>query len=146
MLTPDDLRTLTAMIWDTVLGMPVNDPVPPIPPPGEELTGWVRIDGAWNGHLEVRFSPTLARRAAAAMFMQDPSEVADADVSDAIGEIANIAGGNIKAMLPEPCGLSTPTVGFGPGPAGQEGAEESSVDLQTEGNLVSVRLVGRAAG
>ena len=33
-----------------------------------------------------------------------------ADIADALGELANIIGGNVKSLLPEPCALSLPHV------------------------------------
>jgi CheY-specific phosphatase CheX len=42
----------------------------------------------------------------------------DDDVADAVGELANVLGGNLKALLPEGSTLTLPSVGEGPtGPA-----------------------------
>jgi chemotaxis protein CheX len=46
-----------------------------------------------------------------AILRMDAAEpVAAADVGDAFGEIANVFGGNIKALLPEHVGLTLPEV------------------------------------
>jgi chemotaxis protein CheX len=42
-----------------------------------------------------------------------PPEVPEADVRDALGEIANMIAGNVKALLPEPCSISLPAVALG---------------------------------
>jgi chemotaxis protein CheX len=47
------------------------------------------------------------------MFEMDEAEVGDGEVADAFGELANIIGGNLKCLLPEPSQLSLPTVSLG---------------------------------
>ena len=39
------------------------------------------------------------------------------DVADALGELANVVGGNVKAVLPGPSVLGLPEVGTAPNPA-----------------------------
>jgi len=51
---------------------------------------------------------SVACRAAAVMLDTPDTTLADRDVADALGELANIVGGNFKALLPEPCRLSMP--------------------------------------
>ena len=58
----------------------------------------------------IECSVDFARRAAGTMFGLEPSAASAADTQDAIGELANMTGGNVKALLPEPCRLSLPTV------------------------------------
>ena len=72
------------------------------------LMGSVSISGAWKGRIEVRLAEGLARAATAAMLMQPPEEVSEADSLDAIREIANMIGGVIKSALPRPTSLSLP--------------------------------------
>jgi chemotaxis protein CheX len=40
-------------------------------------------------------------------------ELADSDIADAVGELANIVGGNVKSLLPPPTTLSLPVVAWG---------------------------------
>ncbi len=42
--------------------------------------------------------------------MPDEEEVSDADYVDAVGEIANVVGGNVKALVPDPGPLTLPKV------------------------------------
>jgi chemotaxis protein CheX len=44
------------------------------------------------------------------MFEQPATELSVSELHDAIGEIANMTGGGIKAMLPAPSHLSLPAV------------------------------------
>jgi len=58
----------------------------------------------------VRCSAAAARNAAAALLGVELDDVTTEDVTDALGELANIIGGNVKSLLPEPCALSLPHV------------------------------------
>jgi chemotaxis protein CheX len=40
----------------------------------------------------------------------DLLDVTQSDIVDAVGELANVIGGNVKALLPQPCQLSLPHV------------------------------------
>ncbi len=68
----------------------------------------VTIQGTTNAIVTVDCSADLARRLGAAMFSAEPSSLSDEEVGDALGEIANIIGGNIKALLPGPSRLGLP--------------------------------------
>jgi len=45
--------------------------------------------------------------------MVDPADTTPEEVTDALGELANMIGGNVKALLPEPCRISLPAVADG---------------------------------
>ena len=60
--------------------------------------------------MVVRCSAAAARNAAAALLGVELDDVTTEDVTDALGELANIIGGNVKSLLPEPCALSLPHV------------------------------------
>ncbi|MBL8987585.1 MAG: chemotaxis protein CheX [Gemmatimonadetes bacterium] len=72
------------------------------------FAGVVQISGAWDGAVAVQCGEDLVRRAAVAMFAIAPEAVSSAEMQDALGELANMVGGNFKALLPEPCFLSLP--------------------------------------
>ena len=52
----------------------------------------------------------LARIVTGAMFGMAPEEASDAEIQDAIGEIANILGGQTKQVLGDKCVLGLPVV------------------------------------
>ncbi|MBX7190733.1 MAG: chemotaxis protein CheX [Sandaracinaceae bacterium] len=83
---------------------------PPPPPSDDDLVAWVTISGAWTGKVAVRLSPALATRLAREIMEVDPHSTDDLEVRDVAGEVANMIGGNLKALLPEPCRLSLPKV------------------------------------
>jgi chemotaxis protein CheX len=79
-----------------------------------EVHSSVSITGSWTGHVVYASSNVAARRAAAAFLAMEADEVSPEDLSDVLGELANIVGGNVKAMLPPGCFLSLPQVVLAP--------------------------------
>ncbi len=99
-------------IWATMLGLEAkaNMPLNGVRPRLTTLTGCIQITGAWQGAIKLECSGNVARRVAAIMFMTDACDVTPDQINDALGELTNIVGGNIKALLPEPSQLSMPAV------------------------------------
>ncbi|MBN8610588.1 MAG: chemotaxis protein CheX [Deltaproteobacteria bacterium] len=86
----------------------------------DELVASVTITGVWSGDVSVRLSPALATRLAREIFEIDPTSVDEVGVRDVLGEVANMIGGNLKALLPEPSRLSLPRVVRAPRGVGSE--------------------------
>jgi chemotaxis protein CheX len=76
----------------------------------QRFIGTVHISGAWDGSVVVECTDELTRLVAAAMFGSDPADVQDDETIDVIGELANMIGGNIKALIEGESVLSLPTV------------------------------------
>lgn len=113
-LRAEDLREVIETIWVAAVGLDVFGPEGSIPPPtASSLCGCVRITGAYTGAVMVSVSERLARRAASAMLEIPPESVTSADLYDALTEITNMTGGNVKALLPGPSQLSRPKVVLG---------------------------------
>jgi chemotaxis protein CheX len=107
----DDLEVITREVWTSFLdGDPAGLVAGGDPPTGEQITGCVHLSGAYTGSIMLQCSPPAARDAAAALFSIAPGDVTQIEVVDAIGEIANMVGGNVKSMLPGPSLLSLPMV------------------------------------
>jgi chemotaxis protein CheX len=120
-LTQDQLVEVVDDVLATFVGSLVEEPQPSdvvLP-----VTAFVQVTGTWTGTVLVSCSEQLAHTTAAAMFDQPSGALAHEDVSDALGEVANMVGGSIKALMPEPSGLSLPTVIFGASEASVPGAE-----------------------
>ena len=110
-LSDDDLFTLTETIWSSVLGLELSRADEVDGKIGERaMTSAVQITGDWEGAVTVTCSAALAGHLAAAMFACTPEELSDDEVRDAMGEIANMTGGNVKGMLPGTNTLALPTV------------------------------------
>ena len=72
--------------------------------------GFIQIAGAWEGAVVCIGSEALVRRAAAVMF-GIPAEALTVELlHDAFGELTNMVGGNLKALLPGPSFLCLPAV------------------------------------
>jgi chemotaxis protein CheX len=109
---PDSIVTLCESIWTQTLGLPLT-PAPTAASPDASLTleGCVHIHGEWCGLVLVQCSLPLAWLAATKMFQLGDQAPSEDEVRDAVGELTNIIGGNIKALLPgADCDLSLPVV------------------------------------
>ncbi|MFO0569037.1 MAG: chemotaxis protein CheX [Polyangiaceae bacterium] len=110
-LEASEVVEVTQMVWTSVLGEEVAlDPVTDDFFDAPLFTGCVTVSGAWEGAVTVGCSAELAKQVTAAMFELAPDAASIAEVADAMGEIANMIGGNIKALLPGPSLLSLPAV------------------------------------
>jgi chemotaxis protein CheX len=113
LITVEDLFEITQQVWESFLN-PTGDPVAgQLHPPNsttraDEVSAAVAVTGAWRGHVVVSCSMAAARKIAALLLEVPLSEVSESDVADALGELANIVGGNVKGLLPGPCALSLP--------------------------------------
>jgi chemotaxis protein CheX len=105
----DDIHQLADRIWDSMFGEGLErldseghseDP--------RFLTGCVQLTGAWEGAAVVRCSYKLAAHLASTMFGVE--ELADEEVSDTVGELANLTAGAVQALMPSPSELSPPSV------------------------------------
>jgi chemotaxis protein CheX len=112
----DDLAEMVEQVWVSYLDPEGVSPLIPNGDDGQpsEVHSSVSISGSWTGHVVYASSTEAARKAAAAFLAMDAGEVSQEDLSDVLGELANIVGGNVKAMLPAGCFLSLPQVVLAP--------------------------------
>lgn len=110
------LQTITQHVFSTMLGMELESAVvePENPPviPDAGIVAMVGIAGAVSGNVCIRISNALSCRLASTLLMMECAEV-DADVLDAVAELANMVVGGLKTDLEDrfgPMGLSLPTV------------------------------------
>jgi chemotaxis protein CheX len=141
------VRRSVEELWTTVLGMgiePLADP-PRLPKLGL-LTGCVQITGAWEGAVALNCGPRVAREAAAIMFGIPPGEANSGHIQDALGELTNILGGQLKGLLPGPSRLSLPAVVDGLEFAHHDGQDEvvARLGFTCLGDLVCVTVVAGA--
>ncbi len=95
--------------WTGTLNLALED-VAMAPTLKPELSAFVQIMGDWQGLAVVCVSQALARRATGSMFDMPPEAVEPEMVRDAMGEMANVIGGAIKAGIVGTKSLSLPTV------------------------------------
>ncbi len=78
---------------------------------GPDWVAWVDVHGPWTGRAALETSSATASRLTRALLrLPAAAPVADDDVVDALGELANVVGGNVKALLPEQGTLGLPRV------------------------------------
>jgi len=76
----------------------------------DPLHAWVDMDTEPASRVQVTIDAGTADDLTRAFLHMDPAaKVAEADVADAFGEIVNIMGGNMKALLPQHVRLTMPT-------------------------------------
>ena len=101
-----EILELTQGICHSVLNMDVQtSPAQLIP---ASLAASVGISGGWQGQVLFEGSQMFARRAAAVMFDRPTEDVTIDDMHDAVAELTNMVGGNLKSILPGPSKLSVP--------------------------------------
>jgi chemotaxis protein CheX len=108
----NDLAEMVEQVWLSYLDPEGISPLIPTHEKNQptEVHSSVSITGSWTGHLVYASSLVAAKRAAAAFLAMETDEISQEDLSDVLGELANIVGGNVKAMLPPGCFLSLPQV------------------------------------
>ena len=112
----NDLAEMVEQVWESYLDPEGISPLIPTYDENQpsEVHSSVSITGSWTGHVVYASSTQAARRAAAAFLAMEVDEVSQDDLSDVLGELANIVGGNVKAMLPPGALLSLPQVVLAP--------------------------------
>jgi len=102
--------------------------------PEYELNGVVRLSGKAEGTVVLRLSWETARNLTAALLRQRPSEI-ETDVTDAVGELANMVAGGAKAQLEQfalEASLPTVTVGKDADVEFPEGATPICIPFESE--------------
>jgi len=96
--------------WESILQLPVEEGDQTGGPLPYRYAGMVTISGAWDGAVGVYVTEKLGRRAANMMLAIDDAAVSAEDIKDALAELTNVIGGNLKALVPSPSLLGLPVV------------------------------------
>jgi chemotaxis protein CheX len=111
-----DITQIVATIWQSVLGvecgLAAEVPVLPESASSGTLSACVQITGAWKGAVVLTCPEAFAGEAAMRMFNTPEGERSLTDMQDAIAELSNMIGGNLKGLLTvaDACQLSLPSV------------------------------------
>ncbi len=108
-LQAHDLVAITSDVWSCFL----DEEVYPMPEDtadlnAESVLASVGIVGAWGGHVLLELPMAGAETAAKRMLGLE--EVTALEIVDALGELTNMVGGNVKSLLPPTCHLGLPMV------------------------------------
>lgn len=142
-----DVVHLTRQAWSTVTGQDLA-PVELSRPFREgDIWSTVVIQGENECGVMLCCSEALARRMTGQMLGMAAEEISLEDTFDAIGEMVNIVGGNLKELVPGATGLSLPCVSKGNGiferPHASQRAEFQV--FQAEAELLEVIVVHQPA-
>jgi chemotaxis protein CheX len=106
---------------------------------GGRVRASITVTGGWSGHITLDVSRVGADVLARRMLMAD--EVSEADVTDAVGELVNVLGGNVKGLLLEESALGLPQVRLDDAPVPPGAAVEvCHAALVWAGHPVDVRV------
>jgi len=109
--------------------------------PDDAISSWVEIVGPWNGAVVLTTGRSTAEQLSRCLLAEHAPPVLDAeDVEDALGELANVVGGNVKAVLPGPSVLGLPEVGTAP--RTRLPADTCRVDLLWRGQSLTITVQG----
>ncbi|KQX64561.1 chemotaxis protein CheX [Angustibacter sp. Root456] len=113
LVSSDELWSIVGEVWESILdhsAMRVDHAFNL----DEAMTSAVTISGDWNGVVTFTCPRTAGVAIARAMLALGPEDdVSDEDVVDALGEIANVVGGQVKALCAGDNHLGLPLVSHG---------------------------------
>lgn len=110
----DPILTIAAEVFTAMI-----DPEPetlrewygPAPDFGDPTYAWVDVGGEMPGRVLLTTERATATRITRGLLgLGEDEPVLDADFVDAIGEVANVLGGNVKSLVPDPGVLTLPQV------------------------------------
>jgi chemotaxis protein CheX len=109
------LVQIMASVWETTLELPLlardSGPAEDLNPCREPVvSGSIRIMGVWQGSLTLTAPRTFAAKCTAIMLKRPAEGVSEPEIRDAWGELVNMVGGHLKALVPAPSHLGLPVV------------------------------------
>jgi len=107
----EELIQYTQFTWNSILEVDVEQVDEKFEENSDsDITTCVLISGAWKGMVVMNFHLKLANAVAIKMFDLKDEKPTDEHLIDAVGEMINMIGGNLKALVPQPSFLSLPIV------------------------------------
>ena len=112
--------------------------------PADTVSSWVDVVGPWTGAVVLTCGRDTAEQPTRALLREHaPAVLERADVEDALGELANVVGGNVKAVLPGPSVLGLPEHGVAPDLV--QPADTCRLDALWRGQPLAISVQGTAA-
>ena len=109
-ILPGDLEQIVSSVCGTMMDLEVNRCDAGWFPARDRWTAAVHLSGNWNGAVLLECSPEQARWFAGSFPAMDSEESVEEMVPDALGELVNMIGGNLKCLLPTGAHISLPAV------------------------------------
>lgn len=140
-----DLESIMNDCWATFLNN--IEPLEPVAPADAAAFGWsaaITVSGGWQALVLMQFSDVAASEVALRMLGMGADETpTQEDLTDSLGELVNVIGGNVKSLMPGPSQLSLPLVAQGTVAAtvpGRELLESTRLDLVWLGQPVVLSI------
>lgn len=141
LIDEETVQSIAQEAWSALIGD--DEFLVPLPGglPDDAVSSWVEVVGPWTGAVVLTCGRSTAEALARCLLAEHaPPVLDDEDVADGMGELANVVGGNVKAVLPGPSVLGLPEVGSAPG----AGADSLRVDLLWRGQSLTITVQGAA--
>jgi len=105
-----DIDNIASLVFGTMLGLEIEADDRDWRPCDEHITAAVYFGGDWQGGLLVECGRAVARGVTERLMNIPPDSQTNDDLLDAMGELANQLGGNMKSLMPRGVTLSIPAV------------------------------------
>jgi hypothetical protein len=141
LIDEETVQSIAQEAWSALVGD--DEFLVPLPggPPDDAISSWVDVAGPWRGSVVLTCGRSTAGQLARELLKEHaPPVIDDEDIEDALGELANVVGGNVKAVLPGPSALGLPEVGSAPA----AGSDTCRVDLLWRGQSLTISVQGAA--
>ncbi|WP_437205114.1 chemotaxis protein CheX [Planctomicrobium sp. SH664] len=139
------LEQIAIDVLTGMLGLKV-EPVRNYATTQSSLVSSIQISGDWKAGLEVETPLRGARQIAEQMFGLSGDDLAEAEIADALGEIVNMIGGNIKGLSQGETILSLPCAGPALDAPGETAVRPTELHLRVGEEMLSLRLQQHAVG
>jgi chemotaxis protein CheX len=143
-----DEQTLQQVVNDVCSGMLGlhMEPSDDVCEDKDALSAVIKISGGWESLVQVLTPRKTAVAIAASMFAMSEDELTEAEIRDAVGEIVNMVGGNLKGISEGESSLSLPCVGEVSGCSPFDSSFEGlCVSNRCQGDPLIVRVLDRSA-
>ena len=141
LIDEETVQSIAQEAWSALIGD--DEFLVPLPGglPEDAVSSWVEVVGPWTGAVVLTCGRGTAEELSRSLLAEHAPPVLDAeDVADGMGELANVVGGNVKAVLPGPSVLGLPEVGAAP----EAGPDALRVDLLWRGQSLTITVQGSA--
>ncbi|MGY1803306.1 chemotaxis protein CheX [Blastococcus sp. SYSU D00922] len=137
----ETVQSIAQEAWSALIGD--DEFLVPLPGglPDDAVSSWVEVVGPWTGSVVLTCGRATAEELSRCLLAEHaPPILDDEDIADGLGELANVVGGNVKAVLPGPSVLGLPEVGSAP----EAGADVLRVDLLWRAQALTITVQGAA--
>lgn len=110
-ITLEDIESITTSVWATMIDTELSvDARADANSVEASMVGVVGLSGAYIGEVALHLSEGLVRGAASVMFAVPARDVTEDQMKDAVAELTNMVGGNVKCLVEQPTQLGLPHV------------------------------------